>query len=314
MINKSDNKEESRPESQTDNRTAMASFDPHEFLKKVTGKDLVVSNEEPVKELMSLMNDSPNRGEELFAQVPQVNSSLFEKVKGLPAREGQAFFLRTETNARSSQLKEASGGVDISMYRVFTVDLAKFESTTKINQQKKAFDQIKMVFCDKKESRVKHLIGAVADACIEPSIMPASFFTNPAPSYRPGTVFLETKADVSQPQIQLFFKLMGCHDVRVLTMPMCEVLEDNLDEITETSTRHNMVDAKQMPHLHDYWEGIICEHCQKTGPTLRCPCKQGYYCDPVCQEAHWNEHKAQHRATLASRSRKKKAKTKECLC
>jgi hypothetical protein len=292
----------------------MESFDPHEFLKKVTGKDLVVSNEEPIKELMSLMNDSPNRGEELFAMVPQVNSSLFEKVKGLPVREGQAIFLRTEINSKSAQLKEASGGVDISMYRVFTVDLAKFESATKNNQQKKAFDQIKMVFCDKKESRVKHLIGAFAHACIEPSIMPASFFTNPAPSYRPGTVFLETKADVSRPQIQLFFKLMGCHDVRVLPMPMCEVLEDNLDEITETSTKHNMVDAKQMPHLHDYWEGIVCEHCQKTGPTLHCTCKQGYYCNSICQEAHWGDHKTQHRATLAARARKKKAKTKKCCC
>jgi hypothetical protein len=194
--------EEARQKSEKE----MASLNPNKFLRMVTGKNVVASNEEPVKELMSLMNDTPNRGEELFALVPQVNSSLLEKVKGLPAREDQAFFLRTEINARSAQLKEANGGVDISMYRVFTVDLAKYESASKKNQRKKAFDQLKMVFCDTNESRVKHLIGAFAHACIEPSIIPSSFFTNPAPSYRPGTVFLETEADVSHPQTQLFFK------------------------------------------------------------------------------------------------------------
>jgi hypothetical protein len=116
--------------------------------------------------------------------------------------------VRTEIDARSAQLKQVNGGIVISMYRVFTVDLAKYhESAKKRNQQKKAFDQLKiMVFCDKNESRVKHLIGAFAHACIEPSIIPSSFFTNPAPSYRPGTVFLETEADVSHPQTQLFFK------------------------------------------------------------------------------------------------------------
>jgi hypothetical protein len=54
----------------------------------VTGNDLVVSNEVPVKELMSLMNDSPNRGEELVALVPQVTpvpSRKFPLAKAKPS-------------------------------------------------------------------------------------------------------------------------------------------------------------------------------------------------------------------------------------
>jgi hypothetical protein len=66
----------------------MACLDPNEFLRMVTGNDLVVSNEVPVKELMSLMNDSPNRGEELVALVPQVTpvpSRKFPLAKAKPS-------------------------------------------------------------------------------------------------------------------------------------------------------------------------------------------------------------------------------------
>jgi hypothetical protein len=47
---------------------------------------------------------------------------------------------------------------------------------------------------------------------------------------------------------------------------MGEVLEDNLDAITETSTKRNRVDAQQMPHLHDYWDSLW------TLPKNRPPC------------------------------------------
>lgn len=51
-----------------------------------------------------------------------------------------------------------------------------------------------------------------------------------------------------------------------------------------------------------------CSYCGITGSFKRCPCsKKVRYCGSACQNMHWGEHKAAHKAKLAKRARRARA-------
>jgi hypothetical protein len=267
---------------------------------KSIGRDDQPFAEEIIRSIYSAIPVSP----EDVPRPPAITSGIIEQVKSLPQEDVSVLIYHAPQVDDPSNSQRGTWLDGCPVFKVFMVDLTRWRA----GRTSKVFEQIKVVICDPKEARAKHLIGAFAAACLKPFVL-MHRTPQPRPSFRPATVFFETKQDANHHQVKSFLSMMGCSDLRVIDPGAKHLLEITMQDVLNDSGKQ-IFNKQDFPHIYDLNKGRVCGNCRMTGrqKLLTCACGDAYYCDKNCQKAKWNEHKLEHTDFLADKEAKDERK------
>lgn len=235
-----------------------------------------------------------------FFRAPTVTTNVLKGVKHLPQVDN-IFLIVEKGNVVDDLLREyyPDKAKTLELYTRFAILEVRSEplgsgKARKSKSPRRVFRKMQSVFCHTGETRQKNIVGSLVVACQDPfRDTRASPLTAP-PQPLPRRILLPQRQDVNDPQLQLFFAMMGCTEIDEADpdlLNLWEATKEGGDAALEKGDKANS------PHLYDLSRGNKCGNCEKVGPRLKkCSCGGTYYCNVDCQTAQWKHHKNEHKA------------------